>query len=373
MLKTSKKFLLPSEILRLVFGNIHSKKDIKQCLLVCKSWRHVVQEYIGQGISIQVEEKNLQDLLDDIHYFGNNVKTIVLNESYSQSNRIKESLIWLDILIRCPNLISIYLYVSSTYRYLKILKCPEAKMKKIQEIHTNNPEFCRPVIKDLYMWMNVRYRATVTTLEIYDLQNDETVRKYGGLIKLISKFPNLTHLKAKSSSRQVQGLDMDLKKLLKAAPQLQELKLYGISKIINNSQDTETTDSIENIRLTKLKLKSNVIDIMAIQYITTYLLKKVSKLSLLVENVKTSKALPEDKARKILKDLETSTIGMTRINLSYRYRGKEFYSNYGKKPCLYDRYYLSEDDDDYYLYDTDYDFSDYCGYTDSDNDHFFSF
>lgn len=371
MLETSKNLLLPSEILRLVFGNIQAKKDIKQCLLVCKSWRRVAQEYIGQGISIQVKEKNLQDLLDDIHYFGNNVKTIVLSETYSQSNRIKESLIWRDVLIRCPNLISVYLYVSSTYRYLKILKCPEAKMKKIQEIHVDNPEFCRPVIKDLYMWMNVRYRATVTTLEIYDLQNDVTVSKYGGLIKLVSKFPNLTHLKAKSSSRKVQGFDMDLEKLLKSAPQLQELKLYGISKIINNSQDTETTDSIENIRLTKLKLKSNVIDIMAIQYITTYLLKKVSRLSLVVENVKTNKALPEDKAQKILKDLETSTIGMTRFNLSYRYRGKEFYSNYGKKPCLSERYYLSEDDDDYHLYGTDYTFSDYCGYEDSDNDQFF--
>ncbi|GAA5808675.1 hypothetical protein MFLAVUS_002068 [Mucor flavus] len=73
MSQASRNECLPYKILKQIFQNLDEKEDHKTCLLVCRPWNSAAQEYFSRETSINVKETQLDDLFEDLSYFGQNV------------------------------------------------------------------------------------------------------------------------------------------------------------------------------------------------------------------------------------------------------------------------------------------------------------
>lgn len=96
----------------------------------CKSWQVATQEFFSE-MSIRVSEDSLQRLSKDIVFFGHKFKSIRLvriRRRYDVNgtavclvDRTLACLIWLDIILACPNLISMKIRTTDDFNYLHYL------------------------------------------------------------------------------------------------------------------------------------------------------------------------------------------------------------------------------------------------------------
>lgn len=99
----------------------------------------------------------------------------------------------------------------------------QAVSPKLQNITVDIAPGWAPKTRMLYLEANIRFKATITDLRIYFLE--DVLKKYT-LPEFISLFPVLTSVRV--SSNQSRCSAFNVSRVFKAAPQLQELVLsYG--------------------------------------------------------------------------------------------------------------------------------------------------
>ncbi|KAG2207879.1 hypothetical protein INT47_010863 [Mucor saturninus] len=311
----------PIEILQQILDKLESNVELKTCLLVCKTWHSVAQGFFSADIRLSIDDMSLKRLLKDLPAFGYKVKKLTLN--YLSSGT--ESAVTLrSVLKMCPNLLQLQFDFTEVYEYLKALNCHGAVLPSIQHIRVLDLKGCSPAVRRFHLWVNYRFRASITSLEIDDLEDNGALKNYGGLIHLVSMFPNLTYLRAKCHSIVDRDLCVNLTELLSAGPKLQELKLYGIGEI-SHQKDLV----IDYPKITKLKLKVAQMDIQFLQYIVTSF-KNVNNLRLITFNILPDNSLTNQASDKVLRDLDSYTVGMSRVNINYKYKATSHISNRGK-------------------------------------------
>ncbi|GAA5794872.1 hypothetical protein HPULCUR_000220 [Helicostylum pulchrum] len=368
MLCASRIRRLPFEILKQVFQNLE-KEDRKTCLLVCRSWNSAAHEYFSRDISIKVKERklNIDDLLDDVLYFGQNVKAIKLNNSKYIQVLMKTIILNGDVFSACVP-------ISLRTAFLKALQDPDIRLNDLQKLDINNLILLSPEIHDLYLRASIQYCQTITSLQLCALEEEHVPTKYGGLYKFISQFPRLTCLKVTWCPFDIElcgSLDnklksiVDLKNVLEEAPQLKEVNLYDCPVVTNDSPDIDAVQLIENRSLTDLKVFADNISIRTLRYIVS-LLKEVEILALVIGNITMDKGVSVEESETILEDLEASTSEMKRVEIKYKCNGHDFYLNIGKEFKIRSSSNLFYRNESYFSSDDESD-DDYIGdYSDDD-------
>ncbi|CAO0794823.1 unnamed protein product [Mucor circinelloides] len=321
---------LPTELWKEVFTFVR-RKDLKTCLLVSKSWHYVARSFFSQDIQVSLNDSRLHRLekdLKDHRTLGSKVSRITINH-LSTGMATPET--FRSVINRCPNLLELEFEITDVYHYLKSLNCKEASLPSIQKIQVRSLLECSPAVRRFHLWVNYRFRATITSIEIMDMKENAALKDYGGLVTFASCFPQLTSLKAQCNTLIEKELSINLTELLKNNGRLQELKLYGIGKITNilNELSSEATQ-VEFPSLTKLKLEVSDINIKSLEYITKRF-TRLESLRLLTSTVVPDKSLNETQANDILANFKAFAMKPKRIHVSYKYKNEHFHENNGKK------------------------------------------
>ncbi|KAG2231927.1 hypothetical protein INT48_001441 [Thamnidium elegans] len=333
MLYTSRVGSLPSEVLKQVFQNLAEKEDLKTCLLVCKSWNLVAQEYFDSNLSIKIKYTAYEVLMEDIPIIGENVKAIKLKPYKVLPTDEHNEMIWRTILGYCPHITSIYFLKSrSILSLLEALQGPDLMLNDLQKIEVRELESYPLETQDLYLQANAHYHKTITSLRLYALMAVPRTIRSDGLVKFISQFSRLTCLKVNSPfSWEAIGIDrrrypefiIDIKQLFQEAPQLKEVKLYDCDIVARNWRDTNTVQIMEHIYLINLKIKTSTITTSTFQYVVA-LLKQVKYLHLIIHEIITDETVSGKEFLTVLNDLKACTSEMETANLKYNYNGQGF-------------------------------------------------
>lgn len=321
---------LPTELWKQVFA-CTSKKDLETCLLVSKSWHYVARSFFNQDIQINLNDSRLHRLEKDIREHPNlgcKVSRITINHM-STGTATPET--FRSVINQCPNLLELEFEITDVYHYLKSLNCKEALLPNIQKIQVRSLLECSPAVRRFHLWVNYRFRATITSIEIMDMKDNAALKDYGGLVTFASCFPQLTSLKAQCNTLIEKELNINLTELLKNNYKLQQLKLYGIGKITNTLNElTSQATQIEFPPLTKLKLEVSNINIKSLEYITKRF-TQLESLRLLASSVVPDTSLNETEAKHILTEFKEFAMKSKRIHVSYKYKNEHFHENNGKK------------------------------------------
>ncbi|GAA5807463.1 hypothetical protein MFLAVUS_000824 [Mucor flavus] len=315
----------------------------------------VALEYFNGDISIKVKQATLKTLLDDLSYFGQNVKTLKLRPYKHTSTGESKKFYWKNILRLCPNIISIR-FLKNRYisLFLVDLQYSDLMLNDLKNIETEEFGPDSLDIQDLCLQVNIQYRETITSLQLCALKEEPTAIKYNGLVKLISQFPRLTCLKTDKVSEKNPLLRVDIKHLFEENPQLNDVELDSCAIFASSWKGTNTVQSMEHISLISLKITADTITTDVFQYLTT-LLKRVKSLHLSVGEITADEAVLEEEFVAILCNLIACTSEMERVNIKYSYNGEDFNYNKGDNDDSsgdYSYYYG-------YPYDYEYDDSDY--------------
>ncbi|KAF1803685.1 hypothetical protein V8B55DRAFT_1507614 [Mucor lusitanicus] len=321
---------LPTELWKQVFA-CTDKKDLKTCLLVSKSWHYVARSYFSEDIQVNLNDSRLHRLDKDVRehpHLGAKISRITVNH---MSTGMATPETFRSVINQCPNLLELEFEITDVYHYLKSLNCKEALLPSIQKIQVRSLLECSPAVRRFHLWVNYRFRATITSIEIMDMKDNAALKDYGGLVTFASCFPQLTSLKAQCNALIEKELNINLTELLKNNDKLQELKLYGIGKITNtlNEISSEATQ-IEFPSLTKFKLEVSNINIKSLEYITKRF-THLQSLRLLTSSVVPDRSLSESQATSILTDFKAFAMKPKRIHVSYKYKNEHFHENNGKK------------------------------------------
>lgn len=321
---------LPTDLWKQVFA-CTKRKDLKTCLLVSKSWHYVARSFFSQDIQVNLNDSRLHRLNKDIKEhanFGSKISRITINH-LSTGMATPET--FRSVINHCPNLLELEFEITDVYHYLKSLNCKEALLPNIQKIHVRSLLECSPAVRRFHLWVNYRFRATITSIEIMDMKDNAALKDYGGLVTFASCFPQLLSLKAQCNTLIEKELNINLTELLKNNGRLQELKLYGIGKITNtlNEMGSEATQ-IEFPSLTKFKLEVSEISIQSLEYMTKRF-TQLESLRMLTSTVVSDKSVDETRAKEILTEFKTFAMKPKRIHVSYKYKNEHFHENNGKK------------------------------------------
>ncbi|KAI9275047.1 hypothetical protein EDC94DRAFT_689575 [Helicostylum pulchrum] len=305
------------------------------------SWNSAAHEYFSRDISIKVKERklNIDDLLDDILYFGQNVKAIKLNNSKYTSIDEDNDIKWQRILSLCPYLTSVYfLNKCASSAFLKALQGSDIRLNDLQKLHINNLSTYSLDTYELYLRVNIQYCQTITSLQLRALVGDPV---------------QVTNTVLMENS----------------APQLKVFKLYDYTVVTNDSPDTNEFQPIKNISLTELKIVVGSISISTLRYIVS-LLKEVKIFALIIGSITVDEDISVEESETILGNLKASTSEMKRVEVKYECNGRDFYLNLDKENHLKGDYrykgYFS--DGDYYFND---DYDDHCRWNGCVDDYFF--
>lgn len=76
---------VPAEILEQILNKVSSKKDLENCLLVCRSWNHVADRcrFNNGGIQVSLNGTNSMHFLQNLEMstnFGPEIKVLMFND-----------------------------------------------------------------------------------------------------------------------------------------------------------------------------------------------------------------------------------------------------------------------------------------------------
>jgi hypothetical protein len=319
---------LPTEIWKEVFNCLSNKNDLKSCLLVCKSWYFISRSFFSDDIRIQLKDIYFGKLYKDLSTYpalAEKVSAITLTDA---STGLSDATLFRSLLNLCTNLRELLFDITDIYEYLKILNRREASLPSIQKIHVIRLCECSPAVRRFHLWVNYRFRETITSIEIMDVEDNGALKNYGGLLAFASQFPHLTCLKAQSLTEH--NLEVDLTALLASNKKIETLKLYGVGKLNNTLKDSDLSPGdVEYSSLTKLKLAASKININTLKYIVTRF-KNVKSIRLTTPLIVPDNTLTEKESTSILDSFKEFTKKSTRINISYRYKGDHYIENKGE-------------------------------------------
>lgn len=265
---------LPLDVLEIIFQyafklytpeseeTYSTREDVRACLLVCKAWSITAQQVLGPGLTIRVDEHDLSRPRRDMPYLSEKITTIKLVSFIHIPNTAKVGVKFRKLLTSCPNLISAHYSCYCKFLvHLRHLVTAQAELPKLQNITMDIAPWT-PKRRQLYLEANLQFKATITDLHIYFL---EDVPKKYTLIKFLSLFPLLTSFGVATNKHPCP--DFNLSQVFQAAPLLQKLTLrYGIV-VTNDTDDLESTKPIHYWNLVNLYLTIGTIHIKALRYI----------------------------------------------------------------------------------------------------------
>ncbi|KAI8647327.1 hypothetical protein BD408DRAFT_408388 [Parasitella parasitica] len=321
---------LPPELWKQVFDLV-DKQGLKTCLLVSRPWNYIARSFFNQDIQINMSDSRLYNLSKDLKEYavlGPKISRITINHL---STGMASPEVFRAVISLCSNLLELQFEMTDVFHYLKSLNCKEALLPNIQKIQILHLLECSPAVRRFHLWVNYRFRATITSVEIMDMRDNAALQNYGGLVAFASYFPQLTSLKAQCSSLIEKIADINLTELLKNNDRLQELELDGIGKITNTLNELPSDPTlVEYPSLTKFKLGVSSIDIKSLEYISTRF-TNLESLLLLASTVVPDKNLKETQATNILIKFKAFATKAKRIHVSYQYKNEHFHENNGEK------------------------------------------
>ncbi|KAI8075484.1 uncharacterized protein B0P05DRAFT_638675 [Gilbertella persicaria] len=317
----------PVELWREIFTHILNKQVLKECLSVCKTWNLVARSFFPESIYIELNDAHLDLLHRDLERFpgfGQKVTRLTLTH---YSSGLSEPSLFRSVVSLCPNLLELLFATNEIYHYLNILNTREALLPNIQKIHVSHLSECSPAIRRFHVWVNYRFRKTITDLEVLDIDANGALDKYTGLVAYARTFPNLKHLKAQSSSfLAINNVSLDLLALLASNRKLESLKLYNIGKITSTLKDLAKNEFGEYPSLKKLKLDAQQIDIGTLKCITSRF-TNVNNLRLLTSVILPDDSLTSKEAQDIIDQFQEYSKKVERNNVSYVYENQHYYIN----------------------------------------------
>ncbi|KAI9363310.1 hypothetical protein BD770DRAFT_381225 [Pilaira anomala] len=231
---------LPSEILKDIFSYVENPKDLSlNCQLVCKSWNQTA-DVDRKGISVQLQETEFDIFFADLKRFptfGPKVRCITVIPFGS----VEKDLIQFRKMINlCTQLSELHFKTSESYEYMKGLDSHEAKLPFIEKISVQKLECCSLSFKRFHLWMNFKFRETITHLEVFDLKHIDALSKQDPLVNFVTNFPQIKSLHAYFQNNNTDRIDLG--HLLEKNKKIQELKLNRVSQIIvDNHQNEDNT------------------------------------------------------------------------------------------------------------------------------------
>lgn len=340
---------LPFEILKEIFkylnkpelnpgiktGSSSTREDLKNCLLVSRSWHTAAHEFFAHQISITVTDFALNDLLTDIKYFALKVKSITLDKPcshfYDGGNTQKWSQ-FLEILLASKNLVSVKFLPSNVYGYLDtILHSFKRLPTSIQSFEILELDRSNYLTRQLHLKLNMAYHKTITTLAMASSLDISNFGLFENLVQFIGYFPCLTSFTLIVHTWDPDDAVIDLNQLFLVAPHLQELKLGHLQAIHCNSSG-KNQNLVDNASdpFTSLDIKTEVMDLNALKYIVTRF-GNIHQLFLDIGILLTDVSLSDNDTLQLFHDLESITAGIKLLDISYRNNGARYHLGNGKE------------------------------------------
>lgn len=294
---------IPVEILKEIFKNLEEHND----LFVSKSWHPAAQELLKNRIHIFVCESELSRMLEGIPSLGYKVKPIILKDRPGdQHNRKANSLIFQEIYMQCPNIVSLFFKFTNIYQYLNNLHNSKADLSLLDNIDVDNFARCSFQTQKIYAYLHCYHTTTFKSLTM-EAGND--CWKYGlgshDVDRLISCYPKLTTFKILGENLKRNTLHIDLINTFELAPQLQEVIIQQV-KVINSDMPPDD-ELVIHPQVTKLSLKTSEMDLNSLKYIVIHL-KKIKYLYLDIDKLIPDTALSENESIVLFNDLISHTI-----------------------------------------------------------------
>lgn len=314
---------LPAEISNEIFYYL-DKRDIKKMATVCKSWRQLVSCRLTDSISILLDYYKFTRLLNDLTAFPNfaakvNQITVVCDDT-SGATKLR------SIINNCVNLQVLKFKETNIYEFVKMLNSRETVMPRIQNIEIMNLSECSPAIRRFDVWVNYRFRSTITTLQFMDVEENGALTNYGGLMKYLDYFPNLISIKICCDGWDDRTVELNLNELLTVKNKLETLYITGVGRVDGDLQNMAEYTSLKKLHLHRLN-----IDIKMLTYITKRF-TKLEDLSLVASIVTPNDTVPETEAEQIIKDF--NELPVEKLSLSYHYKGKCYHNSPEGNPYL---------------------------------------
>ncbi|KAI7907004.1 uncharacterized protein BX663DRAFT_494476 [Cokeromyces recurvatus] len=317
-------FQLPTEIWKEIFKHL-KKDDLKKCLPVSKSWHHMINPLLGDNLYINLHDLNFPSLLTDLTIyptFGPKITHITIS---SESSDLGRPEMLRSIINHCPNLIELQFDNLNPYEYLKILNSRETLMPHIQAIKLLNHLVCSPAVRRFHLWVNYRFRATIQSIDIMDIDDNGALKNYGGLVMFISDFPNLIELRACCDFILREEVNViNLTSLLNNSKKLKVLHLNHFSKIIDTPEDVPSDDVIRESPLTNLQLGVLRLDIKPLQYVMARF-QNLSSFCLTANNIEPDHVMGFEASDKVVCDFHTYFKNIDRYAVNYTYKGEHFF------------------------------------------------
>lgn len=328
--------VLPAEILNEIFSILadQNKRLLSSCALVCRLWYFVSQRFLDSSIHVRVKESKLVSLYKDLMDFpilASKISHLHLVVFSSLGEYIPECETFQVVINCCTNLIELKFDNNNVYHYLQVLNTHLTELPKIQRIQIANLSSSSPAVRRFHLWLNHRFRKSITKMEIADLGDNDALKNYGGLVELLPKFTELTQLKVKSL-RDSGDSEMNLTTVLTLCPTLQEIDFYNIQRMTID-ETAEEFSSINHGRLTKLKLKVRDMDIKALNTITTRF-TNVDNLRIITPIIVPDRNLTSEQATTILNNFKNYAKSKKKSNICFSYNGEMTRINIGQtKRC----------------------------------------
>lgn len=302
-------------------------KYIRTCLLVCKEWSIAAQRVLGPSLTIRVDEDELSRLLCDMPYLCEKITTIKLVSWEHVPNTAKVGVKFRKLLTSCPNLISVhYGYYSKFLVHLRHLITSRAELPKLQNITMDITPWT-PKRRQLYLEANLLFKATITDLCIYLLE--DVLKKYT-LFEFLSLFPLLTTFSVATNKHPCP--DLNFSQVLQAAPLLQELTLKYRNVITDDTDDLESTKPIHYSNLVSLTLNIGTIHIKALRCIIARS-TQVRTFRVLIWQV-TSDAYSDREAQELFDEIKNYTANMDDAKVKFTYDGRNCYFSQGRDSLM---------------------------------------
>ncbi|KAI9357795.1 hypothetical protein BD770DRAFT_388343 [Pilaira anomala] len=374
-------------------SNIPMKKttDLQECSLVSKAWRSVALEFFRPDMPLKVTEEVLPRLLKDIPYFAHKVTSITVKPKisyqipFNQDDCNQSIKAWVDILFMCPNLVSVTLEIYNPALYIQALynnnNSPTRKLSNLHHLNIVKLENLTSDQKRMLLSICIDNQETMTNIWIGSIDHvPGYYLEYDELLDFVLQFPKLKRLTIEGRNNLRFKSTIDLHRLIKQIPTLEELSLINFTEIKSSSsedddQNSTRTPLLLDLKLSKLQLESKKMDVKLMRYMMKQF-KHLTHLRLDIMSLTSYVAPAREETFALTDELIAYTKEMKSSYVKYHYGCLTYYFENGSKSFVSDS--EEENSDEYGYSDSNdggrrygrrgygSDSDEYDGYSDSD-------
>ncbi|KAG2235000.1 hypothetical protein BDF21DRAFT_430708 [Thamnidium elegans] len=245
--------LFPTEILQKIFEYLTEPKDLyRNCQLVCRSW-NLATGLSKKEFSVRLLNYQLRPFLGDLKRFSS-MGPKVFRITMLPSLGYKCNYDFRAMVNLCQNVSELVFTCSSVYEYVRSINSHEAKLPSIKKIMLQTLKKCTPTLKRYHLWINFRFRDTITHLEIFDLEHMGVLNKSDRLVQFSTSFKHLQNLRVLLQSRDNESVDLD--DILSPNKEMKALKLFQLHEVTANKENMTTYPLVTELEITVTKVAS---------------------------------------------------------------------------------------------------------------------